>query len=76
MFKNAEQALADLDAGRDTPAFEAVLDTMFGLLGEVGGFGGIDGRLLGLHATHNGLLYCSETHAVLHGSKVAYGILV
>ena len=76
LFKNAEQALADLDAGRDTPAFEAVADTIIGLAGEVGGFGGIDGRAAGAHATHNGLSYLPETHAVLHGSKVAYGILV
>lgn len=76
LFKDAEQALADLDAGRDTPAFEAVADTIIGLAGEVGGFGGIDGRAAGAHATHNGLSYLPETHAILHGSKVAYGILV
>ena len=32
--------------------------------------------MAGAHAIHNGLSYVDETHEILHGSKVAYGILV
>ena len=32
--------------------------------------------MAGAHAIHNGLTFIPETHRVLHGQKVAYGILV
>lgn len=32
--------------------------------------------MAGAHAVHNGLTFIDETHHVLHGQKVAYGILV
>ncbi|WP_203626723.1 iron-containing alcohol dehydrogenase family protein [Lacticaseibacillus mingshuiensis] len=72
----AKDALDALAAGDATPAFTDTVDTIIGLAGDVGGFGGADGRQAGAHAIHNGLSYLPETHDVLHGSKVAYGILV
>lgn len=72
----AKDALAALDAGEVTPAFTDVADTIIGVAGTTGGFGVADGRQAGAHAVHNGLTHLPETHAVLHGSKVAYGILV
>ena len=46
------------------------------LAGTVGGYAGRYGRMAGAHAIHNGLTFIAETHHVLHGQKVAYGILV
>ncbi len=76
LFNSAKQALADLEAGNASPDFKAVVDCIIGGASEVGGFGVTDGRMAGAHAIHNGLSYVEETHAILHGSKVAYGILV
>lgn len=73
---SAVQAVADLQAGQVTADLAAIADTIIGIAGTVGGFAGADGRMAGAHAVHNGLSYIDETHAILHGSKVAYGILV
>ena len=32
--------------------------------------------MAGAHAVHNGMSLVKETHSVLHGTKVSYGILV
>ena len=32
--------------------------------------------MAGAHAVHNGMTLVEETHSVLHGTKVSYGILV
>lgn len=72
----APAALQALAAGTVTPAFTDVADSIIGIAGTTGGFGVADGRQAGAHAVHNGLTHLSETHELLHGSKVAYGILV
>lgn len=76
LLANAAPALADHDAGNDSLAFETIVDCIIGLAGEIGGFGGQDGRVAGAHALHNGLSFVPATHPILHGAKVAYGILV
>lgn len=76
LFADSKAALEDLDKGSVTSAFERIADTIIGLSGTVGGFAGSYGRVSGAHAFHNGLSVCPETHTVLHGSKVAYGVLV
>lgn len=76
LVDSAQTALADLEEGRVSPAFTDVVDCIIGIASEVGGFGVSDGRMAGAHAVHNGLSYIEETHEILHGSKVAYGILV
>ncbi|MFD1486239.1 iron-containing alcohol dehydrogenase family protein [Lacticaseibacillus baoqingensis] len=72
----APAALEALAADDATPAFTAVADTIIGVAGTTGGFGVADGRQAGAHAVHNGLTHIPETHDILHGSKVAYGVLV
>lgn len=72
----SKAALEALDAGEITPAFTDVADTIIGIAGTTGGFGVADGRQAGAHAVHNGLTHLPETREILHGSKVAYGILV
>ena len=53
-----------------------VVDATVLLAGVVGGVGGADCRTVAAHAVHNGLTHLLEAHDVLHGEKVAYGILV
>ena len=53
-----------------------VVDATVLLAGVVGGIGGADCRTVAAHAVHNGLTHLLEAHNVLHGEKVAYGILV
>lgn len=76
LIADAIQAVTDLEAGRLTPAFARITDTIIALAGEVGGFAVKFGRTSGAHALHDGLSYLSETHSVLHGNKVAYCIWV
>ncbi|MCR1943817.1 iron-containing alcohol dehydrogenase family protein [Enterococcus gallinarum] len=76
LIADAIQAVTDLEAGRLTPAFARITDTIIALAGEVGGFAVEFGRTSGAHALHDGLSYLSETHSVLHGNKVAYCIWV
>lgn len=76
LVEMSQTALEDLENGRVSSAFTDVVDCIIGIASEVGGFGVSDGRMAGAHAVHNGLSYIEETHDILHGSKVAYGILV
>lgn len=76
LFSDSKQALSDLNDQNATPAFGRIVDTIILLAGEVGGFAARFGRASGAHAIHNGLSYLKETQHVLHGNKVAYGILV
>ena len=57
-------------------SFTKVVEAVITLAGTVGGYGGRYGRMAGAHAIHNGLSFIEETHSILHGQKVAYGILV
>ncbi len=53
-----------------------VVDATVLLAGVIGGIGGANCRTVAAHAIHNGLTHIPEAHHVLHGAKVAYGILV
>jgi len=44
--------------------------------GLIGGLGGARCRTVAAHAVHNGLTQLAQTHGVLHGEKVGFGILV
>ncbi|XBS71340.1 iron-containing alcohol dehydrogenase family protein [Acerihabitans sp. KWT182] len=76
LLADTPAALADMDRGRATPAFRRVVEAVIAVAGMVGGCGGEYGRMAGAHAIHNALSYLPETHDILHGVKVAYGILV
>jgi glycerol dehydrogenase-like iron-containing ADH family enzyme len=53
-----------------------VVDASVLLAGVIGGLGGANCRTVAAHAVHNGLTHIVAAHDVLHGEKVAYGILV
>lgn len=76
LFEDSAQALSDLKNHDASAAFGCIADTVIELSGTVGGFAGAYGRMSGAHALHNGLSLLTETHEILHGSKVAYGVLV
>ncbi len=60
----------------DSNEWREVVDATVLLAGVIGGIGGAECRTVAAHAVHNGLTYLVEAHDVLHGEKVAYGILV
>jgi uncharacterized oxidoreductase len=76
LLTNSGEALNALEKGKVTPAFGQTADTIIALAGCVGGFAEKYGRISGAHAVHNALSLIQETHEILHGTKVAYGILV
>ena len=60
----------------DSEEWREVVDATVLLAGVIGGIGGAECRTVAAHAVHNGLTHLLEAHDVLHGEKVAYGILV
>jgi glycerol dehydrogenase-like iron-containing ADH family enzyme len=66
-------------AALETPGSEVwrdVVDATVLMAGVIGGMGGAQCRTVAAHAVHNGLTHLLEAHGILHGEKVAYGILV
>ncbi|MGD1856522.1 MAG: iron-containing alcohol dehydrogenase family protein [Leptolyngbyaceae cyanobacterium] len=53
-----------------------VVDASVLMAGVIGGMGGAQCRTVAAHAVHNGLTQIPASHTMLHGEKVAYGILV
>ncbi|MCL8208901.1 MAG: iron-containing alcohol dehydrogenase [Actinomycetia bacterium] len=74
-----ETGAAALDQIRSNQVGRAAHDLIDVILlvgGMVGGVGGEACRAAAAHAVHNGLTLLPEMHRVLHGQKVAYGLLV
>ena len=76
LFGHALAALEALDRGEIDEHLRQVVDAIVGLGGTVGGFGGANARSSGAHAIHDALTFLPESGAVVHGAKVAYGIVV
>lgn len=57
-------------------AWRQVVDASVLMAGVIGGMGGAQCRTVAAHAVHNGLTQLRDSHGILHGEKVAYGILV
>jgi glycerol dehydrogenase-like iron-containing ADH family enzyme len=72
LFQKSAIALKNVESD----AWREVVDATVLLAGVIGGIGGADCRTVAAHAVHNGLTHLLEAHDVLHGEKVAYGILV
>jgi uncharacterized oxidoreductase len=73
------QGPAALEANRRgevDPFLVTVVDAVIAGGGAVGGFGERFTRVAAAHAVHNGLTVLPESARILHGAKVAYGILV
>lgn len=76
LLESSEQALIDQQQGKLTQAFRDVVDAVIAGGGMVGGLGERFTRVAAAHAVHNGLTVLPQTEKFLHGTKVAYGILV
>ncbi|MBD8067404.1 iron-containing alcohol dehydrogenase family protein [Bacillus sp. PS06] len=76
LLEHSNIAIQDLEANTLSASLLKVIETNIVAGGMVGGFGDQYGRIAGAHAVHNGLTAVNETHHLLHGEKVAYGILV
>lgn len=69
-------ALAQVRAQQAGREAQDLFDIIVLVGGMVGGVGGEACRAAAAHAVHNGLTLLPDMHAVLHGQKVAYGLLV
>jgi uncharacterized oxidoreductase len=76
LIEEGMDAMKALEQKSVTSSFTRVIETIIMAGGMVGGYGDRYGRIAGAHSIHNGLTTLPETHACLHGDKVAYGILV
>ncbi|VFS02181.1 iron-containing alcohol dehydrogenase [Escherichia coli] len=76
LLNSSEQALADQQNQQLTQSFCDVVDAIIAGGGMVGGLGDRFTRVAAAHAVHNGLTVLPQTEKFLHGTKVAYGILV
>ncbi|WP_036097808.1 iron-containing alcohol dehydrogenase family protein [Listeria floridensis] len=72
----SEAALLAMDRQELNAEFVKVVETNIMLAGMVGGFGDKYGRTAGAHSIHDALTLLPGTHRLLHGMKVAYGILI
>lgn len=70
------QAVSDAKQNKLSDAFIKAIETIIMTSGLVGGFGDELARTTAAHAIHDGLTFFPETHHLLHGEKVAYGIMV
>lgn len=76
LLNSSEQALSDQQNQQLTQSFCDVVDAIIAGGGMVGGLGDRFTRVAAAHAVHNGLTVLPQTEKFLHGTKVAYGILV
>ncbi|CNI35434.1 MULTISPECIES: oxidoreductase [Yersinia] len=76
LLKQSEAALQAVRQGELTQDFLDVVDAIIAGGGMVGGLGERYTRVAAAHAVHNGLTLLPQTEHFLHGTKVAYGILV
>ncbi|MDQ0049427.1 putative oxidoreductase [Paenibacillus polymyxa] len=76
LFEFGEQSIKDAQTGKLTDAFINVIDTNIAVAGLVGGFGSIFAKSVGAHAFFNAATAIPGTNTILHGSLVAFGILV
>lgn len=72
LLQNSAAALAN----PGSEIWQEIVDATVLLPGVIGGLGGANCRTVAAHAIHNGLTHLKATHDILHGEKVAYGILV
>lgn len=76
LLSDSLAALQAMDEQTLNQAFLNIVETNILLAGLVGGFGDDYGRTSGAHSIHDALTTLADSHKVLHGKKVAYGILV
>ncbi|MFE8115517.1 oxidoreductase [Brenneria goodwinii] len=76
LLQKSASALDAAASGTLTRDFLDVVDAIIAGGGMVGGLGERYTRVAAAHSVHNGLTVLPQTEKFLHGTKVAYGILV
>jgi uncharacterized oxidoreductase len=76
LLEKGTAAKTALETHTLSPEFIEVVDAIIIGGGLVGGLGEKYTRVAAAHALHNGISVLGETHHLLHGIKVAYGLLV
>ncbi|QGU89806.1 oxidoreductase [Erwinia sorbitola] len=76
LLTQSAAALEDQRGGILSQNFRDIIDAVIAGGGMVGGLGERYTRIAAAHAVHNGLTVLPQTSRYLHGTKVAYGILV
>lgn len=76
LLSDSADVLAEQRQGVLTAKFIAVVDAIIAGGGLIGGLGERFTRVAAAHSVHNGMTVLPQTHEILHGIKVAYGILV
>lgn len=76
LLGDSKQALNDLNNNYLSSELLRVFEANIAAGGLVGGLGDEYGRVAAAHSVHNALTRFKETHNLLHGEKVAFGILV
>lgn len=71
----SEIAIKDMNSKTPSYAVQQITDAIFLSAGAVGGFGMENTRACAAHGVHDGLTVVKETHQMMHGMKVAYGII-
>lgn len=72
LYADGVQAAAAVDAGAVTPALERLVEANTLL----SGLGFESGGLAIAHSVHNGITAIPASHGMLHGEKVAFGLIV
>ncbi|GEB76311.1 iron-containing alcohol dehydrogenase family protein [Sporolactobacillus inulinus] len=75
-LKHGVQAVRDMKKGILSDAWQLVMETNIMAGGLVGGLADQYGRATAAHSVHDALTVFPETVHLLHGAKVAYGIMV
>lgn len=70
------QAVRDAESNQLSKSYTKVVETIIMTGGLVGGFGDELARTTAAHAIHDGLTFFPSVHHLLHGEKVAYGVMV
>jgi glycerol dehydrogenase len=76
IFKLGLEAKNHVDAKRNSPTVERIIETNLLSTGVIGGLGGSKFRIAVAHALLYGLTVMPQTHHHLHGEMVSWGILV
>jgi glycerol dehydrogenase-like iron-containing ADH family enzyme len=76
ILARALEAKQDADAGRITPAVEAMIETNILMAGVIGGIGGATFRVALAHGLLYGMTVLPAVRRRLHGEVVAYGLIV
>ncbi|PRY83149.1 iron-containing alcohol dehydrogenase family protein [Alkalibacterium olivapovliticus] len=74
--KYGVQSVKDAENRNLTNAYTKIVETIIMTGGLVGGFGDELARTTAAHAIHDGLTFFPSVHHLLHGEKVAYGVMV